>query len=136
MQIALIPSPHGAAMWRQLNASRAPSLAPTADKCMEAKTLSARRPTMALGRRNFHRRFRLRRSHDVDEDCPCDYARQPMIQSPKIQAIVSRFIAELSEALTEESTSAIRAALGGTPGSSSGVRKRGPGRPRGNSGVS
>jgi hypothetical protein len=56
-----------------------------------------------------------------------------MTNSPAIQAIVQRFIAELSAALADEGSAAIRLALGGggagdipTP-----FAKRGPGRPAG-----
>jgi hypothetical protein len=56
-----------------------------------------------------------------------------MTQNPRIQAIISTFVAELSEALTEESTSAIRAALGGSLTKNGGARRRGAGRPKGSS---
>lgn len=54
-----------------------------------------------------------------------------MTNSPKIQAIVQEFIAKISQALAEEGSAAITAALsGGTAEPATPVR-RGPGRPPG-----
>lgn len=55
-----------------------------------------------------------------------------MTNSPKIQAIVQEFIAKISEALAEEGSAAIRAALaGGGDSPTPFAVKRGPGRPPG-----
>ncbi|HVJ22220.1 MAG TPA: DNA-binding protein [Polyangiaceae bacterium] len=57
-----------------------------------------------------------------------------MTHSPKIQAIVSKFISDLSAALAEEGSAAITAALtslGGGGNTPTPFRKRGPGRPKG-----
>jgi hypothetical protein len=53
-----------------------------------------------------------------------------MSQSSKIETIVSQFVADLREALTEESTSVLRAALDGLGAPAAATRRRGPGRPK------
>jgi hypothetical protein len=60
---------------------------------------------------------------------------------PRIQAIVNQFIADLSQALAEEGSAAIAAALGTLGGGEvpapfgAGAKKRGPGRPKGSVGA-
>jgi hypothetical protein len=53
-----------------------------------------------------------------------------MSQSSKIETIVSQFVADLREALTEESSSVLRAALDGLGAPAAATRRRGPGRPK------